>query len=162
VRGRLNDGGDHRAEYSGMVNLFALPEQLGGMVAMFFARNGYRTAGDAAELLADSVVQVTALAKSNQDAWSETLLNPQAETDVDSLTATAESVLDVLSTAGARALDLRGLRPEHVQPEHLAMALRVTSRWKDEVPGWHDALSVAEVAARQNGDDPRDILFGLI
>lgn len=90
------------------------------------------------------------------------IFNPHASTDVDSLTETVEAVLDAVAEFGPSVLNLKNLRAEYVQGEHLAALLRVSSTWQDEVEDWNDALGVAAKAVVLAGADPTDILFGLI
>jgi len=90
------------------------------------------------------------------------IFNPHAPADVDSLTETVEAVLDAVAEFGPSVLNLRNLRAEYVQGEHLAALLRVTSTWQDEVADWNEALGVAAKAVVLAGSDPDDILFGMI
>ena len=90
------------------------------------------------------------------------ITNPQARSDVDALTETATRVLDFVDEHGVDALSFSGLKPQEIHPEHLAVALRVTSRFKDEVEGWGEALGVAREAAVLANIDPEDVLYGMI
>jgi hypothetical protein len=96
------------------------------------------------------------------ERWKRLVLNPNASSDVDSLTETAESAMDCITEFGPKALDLSGLAPECVNCEHLATLLRVTSTWQNEISGWHDALAVAKQACNLANTDPEDVLFGMI
>lgn len=83
------------------------------------------------------------------------------DTSVDNLTKTAEGTLGLLLN-GVSNVDLSGLVPEDINCEHLALVLRMTSTFKDNIEGWHDALEVAQTAATIASIDPTDVLFGLI
>lgn len=89
------------------------------------------------------------------------LLNPQAPADVDSLTSTVKAVLDLVAKEGVSALNLSGLMAHGVHCEHLASVLRATFAWKEEVPGWHEALGVARAACALAGEQAEDVLFGM-
>lgn len=94
--------------------------------------------------------------------WQHHVLNPAASVDVDALTETVEATLDIIGESGPAALSLVGLRPEAVQGEHLATLLRASSTWRDQIPGWADALAVDIEALRKAGVEPKDALFGMI
>jgi hypothetical protein len=94
--------------------------------------------------------------------WLQSVLNPQAPVDVDSISRTVEATFDALSNSGPSAIDVQGFDPNFVQGEHLAAVLRVTYRWRQHVLGWEQALAVAEAALRRQGVDARDALTGLI
>lgn len=111
--------------------------------------------------IAKLATQVSARAAISEQ-WRRLVLDPGAPADVDSLTETVESTLDYVAEFGPGALDLSGLNPAGVQCEHLASVLRATSFWQDEVPGWHQALVVAQEACEQAGQDADDVLFGMI
>jgi hypothetical protein len=89
-------------------------------------------------------------------------LNPEAPTDVDFLTETADLALDFVAKYGADKVELSNLDPSKVNGEHLATLLRALSTWQDEIPGWHDALRIDIQALEQAGVDPADALFGMI
>jgi hypothetical protein len=95
-------------------------------------------------------------------AWQRHLLDLNASTDVDALSETVESVLEVLSAHGPTAIDLTNLSDKGVQGEHLAAILRTTSAWDSQTPGWYQALHVAKLALQREGIDPQDALYGLI
>ena len=95
------------------------------------------------------------------DKWRKNVLDLGAATDVDALTETVESVLDVVAEFGPGFLVFRNLSPSNVQVEHLAAALRASSSWKDEIASWDDALQVAKAAADLSNIDPGDVLFGM-
>lgn len=90
------------------------------------------------------------------------LFNRHASVDVDTLTETVEAVLDAVAEFGPSVLKLQNLHEENVQGEHLAALLRVTSTWQYEVENWDYALGVAKKAVILAGDDPEDIMFGMI
>lgn len=95
-------------------------------------------------------------------AWRKYVCDVAASADVDALTETAEAVLDSIQAHGPALFNLKGLHAVAVNGEHLATVLRTSFTWRDQVPGWHEALRVAEVALTQAGVDPEDALFGLI
>ena len=90
------------------------------------------------------------------------VLNPSAESDIDSLTETVEAALEFVSEFGPGQLNLLEYTAQRVHYEHLAALLRATSTWRDSIPGWHEALREAEAATQQVGADPEDVLFGMI
>lgn len=96
------------------------------------------------------------------ELWKRHVLEPNAPSDVDSLTETVETVMDYVADFGPGALDLSGLNPAGVQCEHLAAVLRATSLWQDDVHGWHEALMVAQEACERAGQDAEDVLFGMV
>ncbi|WP_156320518.1 hypothetical protein [Pseudomonas lini] len=82
--------------------------------------------------------------------------------EVDDLTITAEAVLDAISEFGPKILNLSLLDSNRVQGEHLATVLRTSFDWRDNVPGWNEALLVARQALVREGVDPEDALYGLV
>ena len=78
------------------------------------------------------------------------------------LAFTCEMALQQVVEHGPQSLDFTGLLPRAVHPEHLAMALRCLSHWRDDVPGWHAAVEVCAEACPLRGLDPADVLFGLL
>lgn len=94
--------------------------------------------------------------------WQGLLLNPESPVDVDSISATVESVLATVEQYGIDALELGNYRADQVSGEHLAAILRVTSSARDELPEWGIALNVATEALLLAGSDPDDALFGMI
>ena len=105
----------------------------------------------------DAIVQ-----SAHNSVWQYNVFNPAAPVDVDSLTETADSALDFVAAFGPTSIRLTGLNPAQVQGEHLATLLRVLSTWRNEIPGWHDALLVDSAALERAGIDPKDALFGMI
>lgn len=94
--------------------------------------------------------------------WQSAVFDPVAATDVDTISATIESVFEYMSLFGAGSIDLSNLDPVRVNGEHLASVLRVTSHVKDKVRAWDQALCVAKEALLAAHQDPEDALFGLI
>jgi hypothetical protein len=94
--------------------------------------------------------------------WRRHVFNPYASSSVDALTATVEAAFDFVSEFGPESLSLREIQGKLVQPEHLAALLRATSTWRDQIPGWADALNAAAVAVKSAGMDSEDVLFGMI
>ena len=95
-------------------------------------------------------------------AWRKHVCNAAASPDVDALTETAEAVTTLVAEHGPARLDLRGLKAASVQGEHLATLLRSSFPWRDQVPGWGEAMDVAKTALRRAGIDPAEALFGLV
>ena len=71
------------------------------------------------------------------------------------------SVLEAIAKDGPTAISLTQLDATRVQGEHLATILRVTFKWRAQVPGWNSALSIAEAALRRQGIKPEEALYGL-
>lgn len=94
--------------------------------------------------------------------WRQFVQDSDSSSDVDALTSTVEATLEFIATYGPRALDLRNLDSSEVQGEHLAALLRASSTWRNDVPGWVDAVDVAKEALRRAGVDEQDALFGMI
>jgi hypothetical protein len=94
--------------------------------------------------------------------WRKHVCQSFASTDIDALTETAEAVFDFMAEAGPAHLNLSNLTPDHVQGEHLAMLLRTSLTWREQIPGWQKALQVARLALEREGVDPEEALFGLI
>jgi hypothetical protein len=90
--------------------------------------------------------------------WRVYVLDPEAATDLDAISETIRLVLDEALANGPASIDLRGLRPEAVEGEHLAAVLQALFSWRHQVPGWHAAYGVARQAL---GDDADDALYGL-
>lgn len=93
--------------------------------------------------------------------WNKHVLNSNASSDVDNISETIDAVFEALSNHGAEHFDFTGMVPANVNPEHLAAALRVTSRYRNDVRGWDDGLSVARMSAMAKGVDPDDLLYGM-
>lgn len=96
------------------------------------------------------------------ERWKEHVLDSNASSDVDSLSETVAHTLDYVAEFGPGALDLRGLTPAGVQCEHLASVLRATTLWQDRIPGWHEALAIAQDACTLAGQNIDDVLFGMV
>lgn len=105
---------------------------------------------------------VSAANDSHPLAWQRHLFDQNASTDVDALSETVESVLEMLSEHGPAAIDLTNLSEKSVQGEHLAAILRTTASWDSQTPGWPQAIQVAKLALQREGIDPQDALYGLI
>jgi hypothetical protein len=93
--------------------------------------------------------------------WQRYLSNPAASGDVDALSETARSVFETLAKYGPTGVGLVNLDPTRTHGEHLATVLRATFKWRSQVPGWNEALSVAAEALKGAGINPTDALFGL-
>lgn len=103
--------------------------------------------------------QIEALCRAN--IWQVNLLNRTADTSVDAISVTVDSVLEAISYGGPSIVNLSFLKPEFVNAEHLVAILRTTFSWRDQVPGWKNALQAAPVILKMYGLDPEDELFGL-
>lgn len=99
---------------------------------------------------------------SANERWRRYVVDPRASANVDALTETVEGVLDFIGEFGPGTLALGGLRSDTVHCEHLAALLRATSTWRDEIPGWSNALDVTRAAVESAGLDPEDVLFGMV
>ena len=108
--------------------------------------------------LREHLVQLEYLAS----AWKRHVLEIDAPTDVDTLSATARGVLGAVARLGPKSIDLSTFEPDHINGEHLAVVLRATYTWRAETPGWLDAVQVARVALERAGLDPGDALIGLL
>lgn len=127
----------------------------------FIAVTSYGSFGDLAHLYIRAGLEAWKMAEANS-RWSKYVLNPLAETDVDTLTETVEATLDFIEEFGPERLSLQGIPYNFVQPEHLAALLRASSTWRDSVPGWSEALMSAATAVESAGGDPEDVLFGMV
>jgi hypothetical protein len=94
--------------------------------------------------------------------WRRQVFDPMAPNHVDALTETVEATLDYIAEFGPQTLDLQGVQNNFVHAEHLAAVLRASSTWSDQVPGWNDALRAAVAAVKSSGQDPKDVLFGMV
>lgn len=94
------------------------------------------------------------------NALLELLEQEVAEASVDDLATTADRAIDFIESHGAHLLDLTGLS-ESAHPEHLALLLRASSSWKNEVAGWGQALELVRTKAPMYGLAASEVLFGL-
>ena len=94
-------------------------------------------------------------------AWKRYVFDVSAPVDVDAISETIEYTFEVLAQFGPDGIDLNNLDPQRIQGEHLAAVLRATSTWRDQTPGWHDALVTARTALEREGVNPQEVLFGL-
>lgn len=81
--------------------------------------------------------------------------------DVDSLTVTAEAALDAVSEFGPDIIPAGDLSGLQIHGEHLATLLRATYVWREQIPGWRDALDTARQSLTAQGVDPDDALYGI-
>jgi hypothetical protein len=95
-------------------------------------------------------------------AWQVHLSNSKSSTNIDSITETIDGVFDAIEKFGPAVIELRHLKSEQIEPEHLAAILRATATIHDQIPGWTSALEVAKRTFESLGHDPSDALFGLI
>lgn len=94
-------------------------------------------------------------------SWLDLVLQPHAPADVDAIGLTVARVMDVIGTLGPEHLDLTKLAVLPVQPEHLVAVLRSSFMWRQQVPGWHEALASASNALERAGFRPEEVLVGL-
>ena len=107
-------------------------------------------------------VNLRAVAQSASiEQWRSRVLETELPSDVDSLSVTIEAVLTCVSEYGLDAIALDGFAEDTVQPEHFAAMLRAVSTWRDRLPGWSNALRLAERAGARAGLDVEDLLFGM-
>lgn len=79
-------------------------------------------------------------------AWKRHVLNPSAPVDFGHVAETFDSILALIEHSGPRSLDMTGLDPASVNGELLVSALRASFRWRDQVIGWSDAVTIARMA----------------
>ena len=84
-----------------------------------------------------------------------------SSTDLDSLTVTAETALEAVIEYGPKVIPTNDLDGIQIHGEQLATLLRATYSWRDEIPGWDHALSVAKLRLAEQGIDPDDALYGM-
>lgn len=125
----------------------------------FAFRHG--SSGETAQLELLHRMEAWRRASASENCW-RLVLDPASATHVDALTETVAAALDFVAEFGPEALSLRGLKSASVQCEHLAALLPATSTWRDTIPGWHEALKVAETAVAAASLDPQDVLFGMV
>ncbi|MDE3186536.1 MAG: hypothetical protein KGM96_03295 [Acidobacteriota bacterium] len=126
--------------------------------AEYFLEFARGSSGEAAEVASMKSYRLAKAIKK----WQKYVMNPDAATDVDALTETVEAVLDFISEFGPSALSLHSVQAEAVQCEHLAAALRASSSWRGQIPGWDLAIKATADAARSAHLDPEDVLYGMI
>lgn len=103
--------------------------------------------------------QIDALYRNN--IWSVNLLNRAADTGVDTISVTVDSVLEAISYGGPSMINISCLNFELVNAEHLVAVLRTTFSWRSQVPGWQNALLAAPEILARHDLDPEEELFGL-
>lgn len=94
--------------------------------------------------------------------WKVAIQNPLAETSIKALALTAKILLETIQKFGVEKITFTGLDIDSVQVEHLATALRASSKWKDQIAGWKVALEKAQTICDREKIDPADLLFGMI
>jgi hypothetical protein len=119
------------------------------------------TTDDVQDQYIEEVMEVPARIFATQK-WRRLVLDPRSSVDVDAISETVDAVYEAIDTYGSSFISFENLDPQTVQGEHLAAALRATSPWRAEVPGWHSALGVAKAALTNSGVSPDDALYGLI
>lgn len=94
--------------------------------------------------------------------WYHNLLRPADAPFIrGEIFTTVRSVRRTIRTHTALALDLTALDVEQCHPKHLIAVLRTSYPWKDEVPGWSDALAKAPAVLERFGINARRELAGL-
>ena len=94
--------------------------------------------------------------------WKEIVQDSLVEADLLTLYLTSDLLIKAIHHYGVKEITFTDLDINNVQVELLAMALRTTSKWKDDITGWHTALEQAKIICKSKEMDPTDILFGLI
>ena len=98
----------------------------------------------------------------SHETWRDNVLGTEMGRTAQALTSTARSVFQVLFDLGPEGMDFTGFVPSKVSPIHLCTALRATSRWRNTIPGWHEAAQVAYNACLLHGLDPKAATSGLL
>ena len=94
--------------------------------------------------------------------WKEMVQDPLIKADLLTMYLTSDLLIKAIHRYGIKEITFTDLDMNNVQIELLAMALRTTSKWKDDITGWHTALEQAKVICKSKEMDLTDILFGLI
>jgi hypothetical protein len=98
----------------------------------------------------------------SQDSWQKALALLCSDDDgIETLTRIAEHALAAILEKGASAVSLKGLAGRNPHPMQLATLVRATNTWRAAIPGWDEALALAERLFVARGEDPADALFGL-
>lgn len=95
------------------------------------------------------------------NVWRTRLLTRSGPDDVDAISETVESVIDALTWFGPRSVSLDVFDVCYANASHLVAVLRTTFNWRNEVPGWREALHAAPGVLAEQGLNPDDELFGL-
>lgn len=93
--------------------------------------------------------------------WRQHLLDKSSSTDVDCISETVDSVLEAVDVFGPSRVDLGALDLRYANAEHLVAVLRSTFVWRNELPGWKEALAVAPELLQESRLDPELVLKGL-
>ena len=97
-----------------------------------------------------------------QSQWKERVCSARTPTNDEALFKTFEIVTSLVSEGHPRDLDVRGLKAETVNGEHLVALLRASYLERADVPGWDHALAVAREALLLAHLSPEDHLEGLV
>lgn len=89
------------------------------------------------------------------------VFDPFAPTDVDTISETVSSLVDLVYDRGFHAIDFTRIEPDEVNGEHLAAVLRMTSANRILVKGWKHALCVARKALHRQNANIANVLVGL-
>ncbi|WP_339435750.1 hypothetical protein [Pseudomonas sp. EL_65y_Pfl1_R32] len=100
--------------------------------------------------------------RATKSLLSTLILKENQDVDVDALTITSEAVLDAIGEFGPAIVRFEELTASRVQGEHLATMLRTSYVWRNEIPGWTEALEIAREALSNEGIDPADALYGMV
>lgn len=109
---------------------------------------------------AEQLKQADAIASISR-LWEVYLFNPQSSVDVDVISESIDHVYEAIDRFGPGAVDLTKISENEVNGEHLAAILRISSPWKNQVPGWNSALEVAANALKLAGIHADEALAGL-
>lgn len=93
--------------------------------------------------------------------WHESLLNSTSDSSSKALALTSKFIFESMIRFGPSSIDLIGLKPEIVNPMHLAVILRITKNRKSLVAGWDDACNVARAALRLQKIPEDVVLVGI-
>lgn len=79
-------------------------------------------------------------------SWKRLVLDRKAPVDFPHVSTIFDSVLRLIQTSGPGQMNMANLDAAEVNGELLVSALRASFRWRAEVIGWGDAVSVARKA----------------
>lgn len=92
--------------------------------------------------------------------WDTYVADVDAPDTRSALKFTADTIFATMMAHGPKGIDFSHLT--QANGKHLALALRCSSTWKDQIPSWEPALKLAAKALTEQGHDPNDALFGMI
>lgn len=85
---------------------------------------------------------------------------PGSPTDEEAILETSALVMTLLMSGNI--IDIRDIKVEDCDGQHLATILRTSYKRRDKVLGWHSGLSVAIIALKRDNIDYKDALYGLL